>query len=182
MYTHSCTHSCAAAQTRLIVCIIFQAASNRLIASRRKVNRAIARKQVAREAIAIAKEELRKCLHGPGEAMPASKGPPVITDSESQHLQFATNRMISEFQSPSHVRRISQEAHNTWQRGSKALNSIEKGHFPLIQSSTCETPLMYGILQPGTIKTSFAELPDIDSEITSSDTSIMIGNKDVSVR
>ena len=178
------THSCVAAQTRLnsVLYASFQAASNRLIASRRKVNRAIARKQVAREAIAIAKEELRKCLHGPGEAMPASKGPPVITDSESQHLQFATNRMISEFQSPSHVRRISQEAHNTWQRGSKALNSIEKGHFPLIQSSTCETPLMYGILQPGTIKTSFAELPDIDSEITSSDTSTTIGNKDVSVR
>ncbi len=104
----------------------------------------------------------------------------IVTDTESQHMQFSANRMSSEFKSPSHIRRLSREAHNTWQRGTRVLESNEKknNHFPLIQTGE-ETPLMYGMLQPGTKIVSLAELTG--SEVTSSTTSSTITNKPLSV-
>ena len=158
-----------------------QAASNRLMASKRKIDREIARKQAAKEAIAIAKEDLRRGPHRPGEALPSSQGPPVITDSESQHVQFSPNRTSTDFKSPSHIRHLNREAHSTWQRGSRVLSADDEGHFPLIHSSS-ETPLMYGMLQPGAKKTSIVELPVITSETSSSATSSMIISKQLFVR
>ncbi len=156
-------------------CILsIQAASNRLIASRRKIDRENARKRVAREAIAITKEELRRGIYRPNE------GPMLITDTKSQHMQFSANRTGSEFKSPSNIRHVSREAHSTWQRGTRVLKSSEKTlHFPLIRTDE-ETPLMYGMLQPGTKIVSLAELSN--SEVSSSTTSIITTNKPLSVR
>ena len=153
--------------------------------SKRKIARETARKQAAREVIALTKEELRKGPRGPGESLPADQGPLVITNTNEQgqvhHSTFSPNRTSSKFTSPSHVRRMNREPHRTWQRGSRAIEEREEGNFPLITSNS-QTPLMYAMMQPGVKKKSMVELPVLESETSSSVTSSMLLGRQLSVR
>ena len=165
--------------------LFVQAASNRLMEYKCKIAHETARKQAAREAITLAKDELRKGPRGPGESLPADQGLPVVTNSNEQgqvHLSaFSPNRTSSKFTSPSHMRGMSHEQHRTWQRGSRAIEEREGQNFPLI-TSTSHTPLMYGMMQPGAKKKNQVAQSVLGSETSSSATSSMLMGRQLSVR
>lgn len=117
--------------------------------AKRKIAKESARKVTAQAAIALAKEELRACRHGPSEAMPdQSKGPIYQPEEDGQSLTSIVRRgfgMSSEYKSPSHISRMTQNSHKSWQRGAKVI----KGNkcFPVLGKQE-ESPLMYQMMTP----------------------------------
>ena len=147
-----------------------EAVSQRLMDAKRKVAKEVARKQTAKTAIALAKEELRCGPRGPGEQRPAARGNVVRTDSnqdvrerrEEQLEAFAKKQ--SEYTSPAHVRRMNFEAHKTWQRGAEAMESSGKGshHFPILPASS-RSAIMYEMMAPGPVMRSQVATPSSSS-------------------
>ena len=152
---------------------MLEAVSQRLMEAKRKVAKEVARKQAARVTIAEVKRELRCGPCGPGEQRPAARGSAVRTESDQdvrlrreEHLEAFAKKQ-SEYTSPAHVRKMSHEAHKTWQRGAEAMeNTKTKGshHFPIIPASS-RSAVMYDMMTPGSILTS-----QVASPLTSSGT------------
>ena len=136
----------------------------------------VARKQAARTAIAIAKEDMRRGPHHPGESVPALSGPPVKLGTNSGAWTHTNTATIST-QTPPHVKRISRQAHMSWQRGSETLRE-SVGHFPMLPLSE-ESPMMYDMMHPGLVCTSrmntpFSELDSSTPGCTISTNSLLI--------
>ena len=98
------------------------------------------RKEAARVAIALARDEMRMANYGPGEGRPALlKGPALQDDSMmSSHREFGTS---SESKTPL-MRMVPT---STWQRGAKVIKGNKQ--FPLIHRRI-KSPLMYGMMTP----------------------------------
>ena len=138
-----------------------EAVSQRLMEAKRKVAKEVARKQAARVTIAEVKKELRYGPRGPGEQRPAYRGNPVRTESDEDVIERrekhweAFVRKQSEYTTPTHVKRMSVDAHKTWQRGAEAMEEAQKGshHFPILPASS-SSAIMYEMMAPGPVLTS----------------------------
>ena len=122
---------------------------------KKRIAKAVARSEAARAAVALMREEMRAHPQGPGESMPSTnRGPVVHMEGEPTATQgFGVS---SEYKSPSHVTRMMNECHDTWQRGVKAIelnkqlpmatstSGAEKGAWQDDQLS----PLMHGMMIP----------------------------------
>lgn len=168
-----------------------EAVSQRLMDAKRKVAKETARKEAARVTIAALKEELRCGPRGPGEQRPGGHGNVVRRDSdedvqemrEAQLKAFAKKQ--SENNSPSHIRRMSFEAHNTWQRGVKAMEEAAQNgshHFPILPASS-RSAIMYEMMAPGPVLRSQEVSPLTSSKPhsdhgnnTSANSSMLISN------
>ena len=147
--------------------------TKRLMDAKRKVAKETARKEAARVAIAKVKRELRYGPRGPGEQRPAARGSAVRTESDQdvrlrreEHLEAIAKKQ-SEYTSPAHIRRMTQESHKTWQRGAEAIEEAAKSkkgshHFPIIPASS-RSAIMYDMMASGSILTS-----QVSSPLTSS--------------
>ena len=107
---------------------LLQAATQHLMEVKQKVAREVARKQAAQAAIALGKEELRS-----GKNVPPSQGMvrfSVDLPSGEMQKQGAEKKGGSVVEKPhyryrspvavsSHLKKISKEAHRTWQRGTR---------------------------------------------------------------
>lgn len=144
MYRDSCF-----AQYIYYSCLCTQAASDRLMKSKRTVAHEIARKAAARLTIASTKEEVHRGPHRPGESQPSDQGPPLLT-SDSNDLEYSHLPLVKT--SPrvpcSHVQQMGREAYSrrTWQRGYRAVQEKDQ-HFPLIAANLSPS-LMYSMMQP----------------------------------
>ena len=164
-------------ETKNELCIkMLESVTKRLMDAKQKVARETARKLAAREAIAEVKRELRYGPRGPGEQRPATRGNTTRTESnqdvrlQREEYLRAFAKKQSEYVSPSHVRRTTQDAHKTWQRGAEAMGEGEcakKGshHFPVIPA-TNRSAIMYDMMAPGAILTSQVESPLTSSSRT----------------
>ena len=161
-----------------------EAVSQRLMDAKRKVAKETARKQAAREAIAEVKRELRLGPQGPGEQRPPARGSAVRRESDEDVRQRREERLEafakkqSEYSSPAHVKKMSFEAHKSWQRGVEALESADKKgshHFPVLPA-TSRSAMMYDMMAPGSILTSqdISPLTSSDAHIDNSATSSML--------
>ena len=153
---------------------LLESVTKRLMDAKRKVAKETARKEAARVAIAEVKRELWYGPRGPGEQRPAARGSTVRTESDQdvrlrreEHLEAFAKKQ-SEYTSPAHVRRMTQESHKTWQRGAEAIEEAQteakKGshHFPIIPASS-QSAIMYDMMAPSSILTS-----QVGSPLTSS--------------
>ena len=135
-----------------------EAVSQRLMDAKRKVAKEVARKEAARAAIAEVKRELRCGPRGPGEQRPAACGSAVRRESDEnvrerrEELLEEFARKQSEYTSSAHVRRMSFEAHKTWQRGMKAMEEAKNRshHFPILPASS-RSAIMYEMMAPGPV-------------------------------
>lgn len=115
---------------------------------KRKIAKEISRKETARASIAMAKEEMRAHPHGPGEAMTsAAKGKAVHMQGDHSISPGKGFGMGSEFKSPKHITRMSQDSYQSWQRGVKAVEMNKQ--FPMLELEQAEqSPLMYQMMLP----------------------------------
>ena len=154
---------------------LLESVTKRLMDAKRKVAKETARKEAARVAIAEVKRELRYGPRGPGEQRPAARGSAVRTESDQdvrlrreEHLEAFAKKQ-SEYTSPAHVRRMTQESHKTWQRGAEAMEKAAKAkkgshHFPIIPANS-RSAIMYDMMAPSSILMS-----QVGSPLTSSST------------
>ena len=144
--------------------------------ARKKVAREIARKQAAKAAIALVKEELRNV-----DTIPQYPQTAVRMDLTSTELvQEKPTREGTERQNriPVAMRKMNRESHRTWQRGTHVMmdrqaalaSQVDTVHFPLLSSATDDSPLMYEMMRPGPTLRSMTTTP-IDSVTASSSTS-----------
>ena len=112
-----------------------QAATQRMIEAQRRVAREHARKEAARMALAIAKEELSRGGGGGGgmTAMVCSTNPSLelkqqnLAAPQSSQVRLTQERKTNnmeraEYRSSAWVRNMNKDAHRTWQRGDRSLN------------------------------------------------------------
>lgn len=115
-----------------------------MLESKYRVAKETVRKETARAAIALAREEIRAERaerQGPGEARPsASQGPALQTADDSALYGIAG----SEFRSPRLMHKATRESHHTWQRGAKVVS--QSSCFPVLECPE-ESPLMYDMLR-----------------------------------
>ena len=163
------------AETKNELCIKrLESVTRRLMDAKQKVARETARKQAAKEAIAEVKRELRCGPRGPGEQRPATRGNTTRRESDQdvrllkeEYLEAFAKKQL-EYVSPSHVRRMTQGAHKTWQRGVEAMEEGERAkkgshHFPLIPATNNRSAIMYEMMAPSSILSS-----QVGSPLTSS--------------
>ena len=108
--------------------------------AKQRIARESARKEVARAAIATAKEEVKAWPRG--LSMPSQQDKGIhMADSYSTIL-----RKGSEFKSPAKGSQVKSCQYDTWQRGVKAVDINKK--FPPIHSTEDLSPLMYQMMRP----------------------------------
>ena len=151
---------------------------------KKRIAKAMARSEAARAAVALMREEMRIHPQGPKEAMPASNMGPVV-HMEGDALSATASKgfgVSSEYKSPSHVTKMMNECHDTWQRGVKAIE-MDK-HLPVAPATgggvrvgmvadEPVSPLMYGMMVPHLPPKSAPRPPDTPfTEFNSSTSSL----------
>lgn len=142
--------------------------------AKQRIAKEVARKAAACTAIAMAREGMRACHHGPGESIPSAAQGPVVETSTGDTYSMPSHKgfgMSSEAtKSPSHVTKMARECHATWQRGAKAVEPNKQ--FPTIQSVVDENPpLMYRMMLPH-LRTKSADTPFTEVDSTCSTNSL----------
>lgn len=135
-----------------------------MIEAKQRIAKEVARKAAARVAIAMAKEEMRACPHGPGESVTStSKGPVVATDPDRPQRGVGLD-----VKSPSHVTKTACRNHYTWQRGVEAVERDKQ--FPVLVAYEDSSPPMYRRMLPRPLRksadTPFTELNSSTSSLT----------------